>query len=152
MKVDIDISQKIEENKSSYLGMGGAYQASLVLQKREKQLLFKLTQQKEDKRRRKRRSKIRQIVRIYAILCFLLIKDMPRNITVVLVDRDYYGHSDEILGHLKNLMRNEGLDPYRIDFEFGDASKGAAHEIAKDARLGLRQSLEASAEEIMSYY
>lgn len=153
MKVEIDISQKLEENNDTYIAIGGAFEFAIKLPKKEKASLNKLTQQKENKRRKKARSKKRQRIKVYGILCYLLIMQMPKGITHVLVDRDYFGHAEEILAVIITLAQKNKTVIDHLDIHFGDASKGSAHLIANATRLEERKlDLIVTAKEIMQYY
>jgi hypothetical protein len=159
MKVDIDISPKFEKNKDTYLGMGGAIEDCIRLSKREYQMLFQLTAEREAKRGRRKKSGGRSLklqrIRVYSIMCFLLIEPHAPLLTHIDIDRDYYGHAEEIKRDVKNLLIKTGFSFDRVNLNAGAiAGKGEAHEVANRCRKnkGNLKARAVSAEDIFIHY
>lgn len=153
MQVDIDISPRFEKQKATYLGMGGGIEDCVGISWKETRLLFRLTADREAGRGHKGRNRAKQQVRVYSIMCFLLLEPHLGQVTHVDIDRDFRGYKDTITTLLVNMFRKGGFDPYRYEINAeAEAGKGGAHVVANECRTGEREFRSLTAEEIFSYY
>ncbi|MEM9775608.1 MAG: hypothetical protein AAF902_13590 [Chloroflexota bacterium] len=153
MQVELDISGRIEKNEDTVLGMGGALERTLLVQKRQKSFMWNLIEGVESRRGRKRRGRSAQSIRLFAIMCYMQLIACPSNVTSAVIDKDYYGHEGTIKAYILDLMRVHGHDPNRIHISFGAVGKGAAHSVAIAVFRGDKvANVVLSAEDILEFY
>lgn len=132
MKIEIDQSGKVEDTSKPTViaGYSPKWQNSILLPAREKRKLQRIFRQVNQPKL--------FIAKTFTAMIFHLIKGKYKNITDLVIDREYPGNEKFMSNQLKGIILANGLDPEQVSINFHEIGKTSpAHQLAiKGLRTG----------------
>lgn len=125
MIIEIDQSGRVEyTNKPTVIaGYNKKWQKAVIIPAKDKRQLQKIFRQVDQPRLFNSK--------VFASLIYYLIEKDYRQITTLVIDREYTGHEIYIKNQIKAILMGQGRDPSKISIIFKEIGKTSlAHKIA----------------------